>query len=125
MLVVMSDLLFRSRVDEVARRVGLPLRVAKSLEQLDRHLEHQAVALAIVDLEAERLDAAEAIRRIKASAGGGETPVLAFAGHTNLAAIEAGRAAGATVVLARSAFTAQLPTVLSRVAEAARAQPEG
>src|SRR6185437_7676767 len=56
-LVVMSDLLFRSKVDEVARRVGLELRAAKSFEQLDRQLAAGAPALAIVDLEEGAFDA--------------------------------------------------------------------
>lgn len=119
-LAVMSDLIIRSKVDEVARRLGLPLRVAKSEEQLARHLTRQAPAIAIVDLETDTLDVASAIRQIKESPHGSETPVLAFAGHTNVAAIEAGRAAGANVVLARSGFTTQLPGLLARVAEEER-----
>jgi hypothetical protein len=68
-----------------------------------------------VDLEAD-LDTASAIRLIKGSPHGAQTPVVAFASHTNVPAIEAGRAAGANVVLARSGFTTQLPALLARVA---------
>jgi CheY-like chemotaxis protein len=125
-LVVMSDLLFRSKIDEVARRLDLPLRAAKSLEQLDRHLAAGLPAIAFVDLETDALDPAEAIARIRAraaTAGEGEgVGVIGFAGHTNVAAITAGRAAGAGVVLARSAFVAQLPALLERVAAAERAR---
>ncbi|MBK5188313.1 MAG: hypothetical protein JJD97_08695, partial [Gemmatimonadaceae bacterium] len=56
LLVVMSDLLFRSKIDEVARRLGLELRVAKSPEQLERQLAAGEPALAIVDLEEGALD---------------------------------------------------------------------
>lgn len=119
-LTVMSDLLFRSKIDEVARRLGLPLRVAKSVEQLDRHLAREAPSIAIVDLEADTVDVGDAIRRIKASAQGASVPIIAFASHTNIPAIEAGRAAGATVVLAKGGFAAQLPALLARVAEEAR-----
>jgi CheY-like chemotaxis protein len=121
-LAVMSDLIVRSKVDEVARRLGLPLRVAKSEEQLSRHLERQAPAIVIVDLEAETLDTASAIRSIKGSPNGAQTPVVAFASHTNVPVIEAGRAAGANVVLARSGFTTQLPALLARVAEEERGE---
>jgi DNA-binding NtrC family response regulator len=119
-LIVMSDLLFRSKIDEVARRVGLELRAAKSFEQLDRHLGAGAPAIAIVDLEEGAFDAVDAIARVRASAPG--TPVIGFAGHGNADALRRGREAGATV-LARSGFTARLPELLTEVAhrEGARA----
>ena len=112
-LAVLSDLLFRSKIDEVARRLGIPLRVARSKEQLERHLAATSPAIALVDLEESAIDPTETIRRLKTLA---EPPrVIGFAGHTNVAAIRAGRAAGADDVLARSAFTAQLPQLLGAV----------
>lgn len=119
---VMSDLIFRSKIDEAARLNGLELRVAKSLEQLDRHLGAGEPAVVFVDLEADSLDPAAAIRRIRERDERGTVRVVGFAGHTNVAAIEAGRAAGATLILARSGLASQLPTLLSRVAEAERAR---
>ncbi|HJU89221.1 MAG TPA: hypothetical protein VJ672_07515 [Gemmatimonadaceae bacterium] len=109
-LAVLSDLLFRSKIDDAARRLGLPLRVARSKEQLERHLASTSPLVAFVDLEESAIDPAETIRRLKAL----EDPprVIGFAGHTNVTAIRAGRAAGADAVLARSAFTAQLPELL-------------
>lgn len=121
-LVIISDLLFRSRIDDAARRQELDLRVARSMEQLERHLARGAPALVIVDLEIETLDPAAVIARLRAGPGGAALPIVAYAGHTNLAAIEAGRAAGA-VVLARSGFMAQLPDLLARAAKAGGAHP--
>jgi DNA-binding NtrC family response regulator len=119
LLVVMSDLLFRSKIDEVARRLGLELRVAKSPEQLDRQLAAGEPAIAIVDIEEQALDSFAAIARIRAASPG--TPILGFAGHGNVDAIRRAQEAGATV-LARSGFTAQLPTLLSQVADLERAR---
>lgn len=116
-LLVISDLLFRSRIDDAARRANVPLRVAKSMEQLERHLSKEMPALAIVDLESDTIDTAAAMRRLRASPGGESLRIVAYAGHTNLDAIKAGREAGAGVVLARSGFIAQLPSLLARVAE--------
>jgi DNA-binding NarL/FixJ family response regulator len=96
--------------------------VAKSLEQLERHLGRSEPSVVFVDLEADSPDPTAAIRAIHERAGTGAERVIGFAGHTNIAAIEAGRAAGATLVLARSGLTAQLPTLLERVAEAERAR---
>jgi DNA-binding response OmpR family regulator len=120
-LLVISDLLFRSRIDDAARHANVPLRVAKSMEQLERHLAKEAPSLAIVDLEADTIDAAAAIRRLRATPGGDAVRIVAYAGHTNLGAIKAGRDAGAGVVLARSGFIAQLSGLLSRAADDAGA----
>lgn len=121
-LAVMNDLLFRSKIDEAARRNGLELRAAKSLEQLERHLGKGEPSVVFVDLEADSPEPTAAIHRIRELAGASAIRVIGFAGHTNIAAIEAGRAAGATLVLARSGLTSQLPTLLERVAEAERAR---
>jgi len=119
---VMSDLLFRSKIDDAARRNGLELRAARSLEQLERHLGKQLPSVAFVDLEADSPDPSAAIRALRERVGDGAVRIIGFAGHTNIEAIEAGRAAGATLVLARSGLTSQLPTLLARVAEAERAR---
>lgn len=115
-LLVISDLIFRSRIDDAARHASVPLRVAKSMEQLERHLSKDAPSLVIVDLEADTIDTAAAIRRLRATPGGDALRIVGYAGHTNLAAIKAGREAGAGVVLARSGFIEQLPTLLARAA---------
>jgi CheY-like chemotaxis protein len=124
-LAVMSDLLFRSKIDEAARRNGLQLRAAKSIEQLDRHLGNGEPAVVFVDLEADSPEPTAAIDRIRQLAGGSAIRIIGFAGHTNIAAIEAGRAAGASIVLARSGLSSQLPTLLERVAEAERERLSG
>lgn len=113
-LLVISDLIFRSRIDDAARHANVPLRVAKSMEQLERHLSKETPSLAIVDLESDTIDTAAAIRRLRATLGGDSLRIVAYAGHTNLEAIKAGRDAGAGVVLARSGFIAQLPMLLAR-----------
>lgn len=113
-LLVTSDLLFRSRIDDAARHANVPLRVAKSMEQLERHLSREAPSLAIVDLESDTIDTSAAIRQLRALPGGDSLRIVAYASHTNLDAIKAGRDAGAGVVLARSGFIAQLPTLLAR-----------
>jgi DNA-binding NarL/FixJ family response regulator len=122
LLVVMSDLLFRSKIDEVARRLGLELRVAKSPEQLGRQLGAGEPALVIVDLEETALDPFAAIASVRAAVPG--AAILGFAGHGNVDAIRRAREAGATV-LARSGFTVQLPALLTEVADRERVRTAG
>lgn len=122
LLVIMSDLLFRSKIDEVARRLGLELRVAKSTEQLDRQLAAGEPAIAIIDLEETTLDPFAAIARVRTAAPA--VAILGFAGHGNVDAIRRAREGGATV-LARSGFTVQLPALLTEVAEREKGRGAG
>jgi CheY-like chemotaxis protein len=119
--VVISDLLFRSKIDDAARRAGVPLRVAKSMEQLDRHLGTSTPAVVLVDLEMDGLDAPGMLERLRATPAGANVPVIGFAGHTNVEVIHAARAAGVQV-MARSAFVAQLPALMDNIAAHARGE---
>ena len=120
-LVIISDLLFRSKIDDAARRAGVPLRVAKSVEQLDRHLANAAPAVVLMDLEMEGLDSAAMLDRLRANQGTTNVPVIGFAGHTNVEVIHAARANGVQV-MARSAFVAQLPAMMERIAAHGRGE---
>jgi CheY-like chemotaxis protein len=114
-LVIISDLIFRSKIDEAARHAGVPLRVAKSPEQLDRHIGNIMPAVVLMDLEMEGLDMAAMLSRLRANAEAAKVPVIGFAGHTNVEVIHAARAHGVQV-MARSAFVAQLPGMMERIA---------
>ena len=114
-LVVISDLLFRSKIDDAARRAGVPLRVAKSPDQLERHLGNATPAVVLMDLEMEGLDTPAMLSRLRGTPEGAKIPVIGFAGHTNVEVIQAARADGVQV-MARSAFVAQLPAMMERIA---------
>jgi len=118
-LVIISDLIFRSKIDDAARRAGVPLRVAKTVEQLDRHLGSATPALVLVDLEMQELQTPVVLDRLRANAASARIPVIGFAGHTNVEVIHAARADGVQV-MARSAFVAQLPAMMERIAAHAR-----
>ena len=118
-LVIISDLIFRSKIDDAARRAGVPLRVAKTVEQLDRHLGSAMPALVLVDLEMEELQTPVVLGRLRANPAAARIPVIGFAGHTNVEVIHAARADGVQV-MARSAFVAQLPAMMERIAAHAR-----
>ena len=118
-LVIISDLIFRSKIDDAARRAGVPLRVATTVEQLDRHLGSAMPALVLVDLEMEELQTPVVLGRLRANPAAARIPVIGFAGHTNVEVIHAARADGVQV-MARSAFVAQLPAMMERIAAHAR-----
>jgi CheY-like chemotaxis protein len=117
--VIISDLIFRSKIDDAARRAGVPLRVAKTVEQLDRHLGSATPAVVLIDLEMQELQTPVVLDRLRANPASAKIPVIGFAGHTNVEVIHAARADGVQV-MARSAFVAQLPAMMERIAAHAR-----
>jgi CheY-like chemotaxis protein len=120
-LIVISDLIFRSKIDDAARRAGVPLRIAKNVEQLERHLGNAIPAVVLMDLEMEGLDTAAMLGRLRATPQAANVPVIGFAGHTNVEVIHAARADGVQV-MARSAFVTQLPAMMERIAAHGRGE---
>ena len=114
-LALISDLMFRSKIDDAARQAGVPLRVAKSVEQIDRHLANGIPVVVLVDLEMEQ--STDLLAHLRKKPGAATVPVIGFAGHTNVEVIRAARADGVQV-MARSAFVDQLPTLMARLAAA-------
>jgi CheY-like chemotaxis protein len=118
-LAIVSDLMFRSKIDAAARHAGVPLRVAKSVEQLERHLGNATPAVVLVDLEMEGLETGAMLGRLRATPAAANVPIIGFAGHTNVEVIRAARADGVQV-MARSAFVAELPALMDRIAANSR-----
>jgi CheY-like chemotaxis protein len=72
-----------------------------------------------MDLEMEGSEAPLFLDRLRANPASAKVPVIGFAGHTNVEVIHAARADGVQV-MARSAFVAQLPAMMERIAAHAR-----
>jgi CheY-like chemotaxis protein len=113
-----ADLLFASRMRGAGQAAGVPIATVTTVDELVRRVRAERPRLVLVDLELRRGDPAAAIAALVASRDEGDTHIVAFASHMNAAAIEAGRAAGADRVLARSAFVRELPALLRAVAGA-------
>jgi len=108
-----ADLIFASKITAVATHVGVTVRVARS-----RDAFREAAAAAngiIIDLNAEPGDATvELLRELKRQSAA--VPIVCFAAHVQTDLIKAARAAGGDQVLARQAFTAKLPAILTALA---------
>jgi DNA-binding NarL/FixJ family response regulator len=109
--VVVADMLFASKVRGVANALGVPIRGATPGGLIDV-LRDSGATLVIVDLELPGGKGIDAIRSLRAQADLAGVTVIAFSSHRNAAALREGRAAGATRVLARSAFVEALPGLL-------------
>jgi DNA-binding NarL/FixJ family response regulator len=110
--LVVADMLFASRVRGAADAAGVSVKVARPAAVAGL-LRETGARLVLVDLELAGGKGPDAIRAIRSERDLDGVKVVAFSSHTNTAALEAGRDAGADRVLARSAFVSQLPGLLT------------
>jgi len=107
-VALMDDLFFQMKVAETARRLGVEFKVAANGQVLAGMLE-PPTKLVIVDLNAKNEPLAT-LRLLRATQK--ELPVVAFLSHVQTELAAQARAAGATQVMPRSAFSQNLPKIL-------------
>jgi CheY-like chemotaxis protein len=111
-IAAVDDLFFGAKIAETAARLNVPLALVRSLEDLEGRLCAEKPALVIFDLNAEGCRPLEAIRRLKADPELKNMAVLGFFSHVQHDLKAAAVQVGCDRVMARSAFTAQLPEIL-------------
>jgi PleD family two-component response regulator len=118
-LAVLEDLFFTVKINESAKRVGLPIEFVKS--------EHDVVArcadpeapkpmLIIVDLNFGGIDPLKLIGTLKASEATKSINLIGYLSHLQGELKQAAQEAGCDMVMARSAFSQNLPQILRRYA---------
>jgi DNA-binding NarL/FixJ family response regulator len=111
-IAVVSDLIFSTKITGTGKALGRPVSVARTIERLREFLaasEKSDNKLVIVDLNVSGPDPMTAIREAKSDGA----QVIAYLSHVQADLAAAARDAGADQVMARSAFTDQLPQLLS------------
>lgn len=114
-LTVVDDLIFLSKIQQTAHQVGVPVEAvdpSKVVERITEFLVHSV----ILDLNHRSGAAVELARAIKANPATRHVQVMGFLSHVQTDLAEAARAAGCDFVLARSAFSQQLPQLLLQLA---------
>lgn len=112
MAVLVDDMFFIAKINAAAAEYGRPIERVKSREQLDG-IAGNPPALVIIDLNSDRLNPLESIRRLKSGASAGAVPIVGFVSHVQTDLIRAAQAAGCDYVLPRSAFTQMLPQIVA------------
>jgi len=102
-LAVMDDLIFGVKIQEAARRAGVPIEFASNTTAALAKAAQPGVRV-ILDLNLRAVDTVDLIRQLKAVA----VPVIAYVAHVQLDLRRAAEAAGADQVLARSAFVTKI-----------------
>jgi CheY-like chemotaxis protein len=110
-LLLSDDLMFTSRITGTAHGLGLTIKPARSVEALQALVQQQSPNCVIVDLANPGLVIADLIRWLRASCV--LMPrVVAYGSHVDTATLRTAREAGCDVVLPRSKFVEELPSML-------------
>lgn len=105
----MDDLFFQMKIAETAKQLGIDFKAASNLNGLNGLLD-PPTRMVIVDLNA-RDNPIATIQSLRATHR--DLPVLAFFSHVQTDLAAQARAAGCTDVMARSAFTQNLASILA------------
>lgn len=108
-----DDLLFSIKIKEAAKTLGVTLYFERSGDRIVDTVREKQPALVIFDLNSAKLVPLAAIAAIKQDPALAGVKTLGYVSHVDSATIEAARAAGIDDVLARSAFAAGLPGILT------------
>jgi PleD family two-component response regulator len=112
-LAAVDDLLFRSKISETAEQLGIEARFPRSKGKLLDALRESAPELLVLDLNSVRFDPLELLRIVKSHEATQQVPTVGFLSHVQGDLAVAARKAGCDYVMARSAFTKDLPQILA------------
>jgi DNA-binding NarL/FixJ family response regulator len=119
-LAVVDDLLFLSKIQQTAQQVGVAVKSARPADIPGLAIEDVPNAL-IIDLNHRSGEALQVLRTFKSDLKTKGIAVIGFISHIQSDHIAAARDAGCDLVLARSAFVSQLPSLLQRFSGAGTA----
>lgn len=112
-LAVVEDLLFLSKIQQTAQSTGVGVKPARPSDLPKLAIEDEPNAI-FIDLNHRSGTALEILRTLKSDSKTKSIIVVGFVSHVQTDLIAAARAAGCDLVLARSAFSSQLPSLLQR-----------
>src|ERR1039457_256477 len=112
-LAVLEDLLFTVKISEAAKRAGLEVEFLKS-EKDALAKAAEGPLLIIIDLNCGCVEPLRLIAKLKGAAETKALSVIAYLSHVQGELKQAAQEAGANIVMARSAFSQNLPQILKR-----------
>lgn len=117
-VAIVSDLMFTVKIQEAAKRAGLLPVFAKTSEDAMERAKEKPVAI-ILDLNVTSIEPLEMIAKLKSDDSTSKVNLLGYVSHVQADLKLAAQQQGCDVVMARSAFSQNLPTIMKRYAEPA------
>ena len=112
-LAVLEDLFFTVKINESAKRAGLGIAFLKSEHDVLEQAKHHPT-LIIVDLNFHGIDPLKLIRTLKADQHTKGINLMGYLSHIQGELKQQAQEAGCNMVMARSAFSQNLPIILKR-----------
>ena len=115
-LAVVEDLFFLAKIQQTARQLGIAVE-SVGPDALQERLAGDAPCAILLDLNHRSGKAIAVLEGLKDDPATRPIPVVAFLSHVQTDLAQAARAAGCERVMARSAFSQQLPMLLQELSK--------
>lgn len=112
-VAVLTDLMFLVKIQEAAKQTGFAVTAVKCRQDALKHARNNPAAI-ILDLNFASSQPLELIGELKSDPELRKIPLLGFVSHVHADLIQAAREKGCDTVVARSAFSQDLPAILRR-----------
>lgn len=112
-LAAVEDLLFRSKISETASTLGVEAAFPRSPKRLLEALRESPPDLLVLDLNSARFEPLALLQTIKSEEATRDVSTVGFLSHVQKDLAVGAREAGCDRVVARSAFTRDLPRILA------------
>ncbi len=112
-VAAVEDLLFRSKISETATQLGVEALFPRSSKKLLDEAQATPPDLLVLDLNSARFEPLTLLKQLKSDEALKVVPVVGFLSHVQKDLAIAARESGCNRVMARSAFTKDLPGILS------------
>jgi CheY-like chemotaxis protein len=116
-LAAVEDLLFKSKISETAGVLGIEAGFPRSKESLLETLRESPPDLLVLDLNSARFEPIELLRTLRSDDYTQHIPTIGFLSHVQTDLAVAAKEAGCDRVIARSAFTRDLPKILGEAGD--------
>ncbi len=112
-LAAVEDLLFRSKISETATQLGIEASFPRSPAKLVDAIHASPPDLLVLDLNSSRFEPLKILQTVKSDDATKDITTVGFLSHVQKDLAVAAREAGCDRVMARSAFTKDLPKILA------------
>ncbi len=112
-VAAVEDLLFRSKISETANTLGVEALFPRSPKKLLEKVHESPPDLLVLDLNSARFEPLQLLLELKSDEASRGVPVVGFLSHVQKDLALAARESGCDRVVARSAFTRDLPEILA------------
>jgi PleD family two-component response regulator len=113
-LAVVEDLLFTVKISDAAKRAGLEVEFVKSERDVIEKATNEKPLLIILDLNFSAVEPLKLISKVKSNGEMKQISVIGYLSHVQGELKQQAQEAGANIVMARSAFSQNLPQILRR-----------